>query len=610
MPCYLSATTVTTQTEIPSQVFIFRGVTPLNSPVVMSLQNDEVDLSTAIQGLERSKKSHYDSIFDLDDSHTQIQEHITNLCQHSKTSESCINNANTKLQEAIDKIKEELSQNIVYPESYTPIGQSGGQFKLAMNLLDSDCINQCNSSAITMTITLGPQEEYAQIYDKLRTKNNTCLEKILRNIQAELENEMFPKKCLQENNRNHPVCKSMSRDVDILRARVLGLTELTYGLDTEKVTEANALCTNCTSRAGNGNEHINMFTGLIDDLQEQVQCFELKPGKEKTVYSNTGRDRSYRIKREPDNSSYSYVIPLNLQFSADEDYDGEVPRDQVPIHYIQRVQDCIKEANEKMLGPNGEKLKIVIQTPTEQVDKNCIDDVKTIKVGSKEHRSNSGKYEADIDCETITHEILHLLGLCDEYIEQLKGHYIDSETGERRSALLNRMEEDEELMNSENYDFKPAFDCRATTENSIMSNHYDRWTDVFDYETYNSLLTPGQFNAILYGACKRKNELFNECSQLAYQNTIDTGIDCLEKRDQCMAQNFSGKSKQEEIDKLQARINAVNFYIRDYRSSLQEVQERGESYIGELDFWQGHVEREEKLLKELRKKLKLAEAWP
>ena len=69
-----------------------------------------------------------------------------------------------------------------------------------------------------------------------------------------------------------------------------------------------------------------------------------------------------------------------------------------------------------------------------------------------------------------------------------------------------------------------------------MSSHYERWNNVFEEGKNHSILTPGQFNAILYGSCEGKNKLFNECSQLAYKNPSQEP-NCRKKRKQCEAQN-------------------------------------------------------------------------
>ena len=241
-----------------------------------------------------------------------------------------------------------------------------------------------------------------------------------------------------------------------------------------------------------------------------------------------------------------------MEFSPDEDYDGAVPKERAPEYYLKKTQRCIRKANEGMLGPNGKRLRIAIKRPLKTDTCDAANTIK-IHIGSKDMRSNASKYESDISCNTIVHEVLHLLGLCDEYKESIMGVYTNPKTGETVRAnsegdIFNSQGEKIEDLNLSDYDFKPDFDCRVTHANSIMSSHYRIWPDFVRGNRSSSLLTPGQFNSILYGECPGKNKLFNECSQLAYR---DSGVphlslsgvvqkDCTELKKKCESQNVQG----------------------------------------------------------------------
>ena len=110
--------------EVYPTVFSFNGLNPPTSGAKMALKNNKVDLSSVIRNLERVKKSHYENMTILDCGHYIIQNDIARLCESSKKTELCITNANTELQAAINKIKEELSEKILYPEKYKPLGES------------------------------------------------------------------------------------------------------------------------------------------------------------------------------------------------------------------------------------------------------------------------------------------------------------------------------------------------------------------------------------------------------------------------------------------------------------------------------------------------------
>ena len=150
----------------------------------------------------------------------------------------------------------------------------------------------------------------------------------------------------------------MLKDMKIVRNRFDSLAALAYRPEVLQTTEAQTSCLECVQKP-NDNKKLNE---VLDILNEQSQCLDLNPGEEKIIHSGTGLNRSYAVKKEEDGS---YVIPLTLQFSPDRDYDGPVPKDHVPDYYITKAQDCISQANEKIIGPKGERLKIAINSPTE-----------------------------------------------------------------------------------------------------------------------------------------------------------------------------------------------------------------------------------------------------
>ena len=266
-----------------------------------------------------------------------------------------------------------------------------------------------------------------------------------------------------------------------------------------------------------------------------------------------------------------------------------------------------------MLGPNGEKLNIVIEPPSAK--EACEKEPKTIKIGSREHRSNQMKYESDIDCPTITHEVLHLLGLCDEYKEEFKGFLVSSDTREIK------MTNGEEKPDNENDQFVLAYDCRVTAKNSIMSNHYERWYNVFGGEefrelgtssrnkTESSLLNKAQFNAVLYGDyCLSKNKLFNECADLAYRSSIKAGNeDCLKQKRKCMESNILGKNKAEELSRIRETIKSIE-YLQEYsleQEKTMQVKNPHADAQHEDDFhWYDSA------LQKLREELEIVSAWP
>lgn len=82
-----------------------------------------------------------------------------------------------------------------------------------------------------------------------------------------------------------------------------------------------------------------------------------------------------------------------------------------------RINQCINAVNPAMRGPNNEQLEIKILTPDEasKLPRAKRPPTVQIEIQPTGARSHSKAYAADINCSTIVHEVLHLLGLCDEY---------------------------------------------------------------------------------------------------------------------------------------------------------------------------------------------------
>ena len=494
------------------------------------LTGNEMDISDLVSGIERATQPYHDIFHYINtDLKKQIMTTLINpLCQQAENPDLCQQNTRQKLQSAINNLGEKLSNGIFYPEGYPPIGSVQGEFTSAMKLLE-ECTNQCASDYIIPTALIsGTDAEYSQLYDEIKIKNKNCQKNILGQIEKKLGEIKIPEPCLQEENKNHIVCKTTLQHIKIIQTRIFALTELAYGFDALKHSSV-TFCFECKFLRKT-NDNIN-FIELLEHLEEQIQCSTLEPRQQKKVYVNTSptANRSYDLKREADGN---YSVTFNLKFSEGGDYDGPVPPEHVHEYYAHEIQKCMDVANQKLLGPNGEKLKIIINKPENSTDETCEEyNTKNIVIGSKKHRSDPQEYASDIDCPTITHEILHLLGLCDEYKETLKGHYTDPSTGEIISAPgLHTLPKGTTLS------FIPAYDCRVIKGNSIMSDQQERWDNVFEEEINHSLLTTEQFNAILYGSCAEKNKVFNKCSQLAYQSSIEVP-ECLQKKQECEKEN-------------------------------------------------------------------------
>ena len=586
--------------------------------IILYLDGNTVDLSPLETILQPASETSYDVFAYVDG---VWREHITEqaikaLCPRAENPATCVNDSVQELQGIINETVGDRQDKIYYPDDYTPIsGESNDYFNEAMEILESSdpCDTECWYGGISIASLQGSNQEYSMLRDKIKDTSKKCQQDILKQLPNFLANRRLPEKCLLEENKSHTVCSNMLKDLSTWWERITDLAEMVYGPDILSATSAQAPCTYCES--ANINEEIKDLPELINDLEEQSQCSDPKPGEQKIVHSGISLYRSYTVKREPDGS---FSIPLYIDFSAGEDYDGEVPRSQVPSHYMAKAQQCLKKANTKMLGPNGEKLNFDIQPPPQNQGSVCAKDIIPISIASANHRSNSAKYESDIDCATITHEILHLTGLCDEYKEQTRGFYVDPSTGDIVPGNSN-----EETAQSDNYEFKPAYDCRVVTEPpfNIMGHHDLKWHAIFNEDTAEadaSLLTPGQFNAILYGSCKAKNESFNRCSKLAYQSSHENP-DCIEQKAQCSEQNAMGMNKTDTIRQITDQIKIANSNIErltehfeEWESTLpsEQTKEEEEQYSNIKSEIHRSVQDWKTTLSKLQKRLETAKNWP
>ena len=531
--------------EIPPSVFKdLYGVKKPTSPITIQLKGNKVDLSSLFQILKQIKKSPHNNVFDIMEVVYGFSREAITLCRTLSEEDSL--KCEIEIWETRDNVEKEISERIVYPNWYSKNKLKRQASK--EDALDSDCTLDCANSfgESARTVILGSQTEYFRLYNKIKNRNKSCQNNIMRNLGHQLYRDI-PEKCLKRENKSHPVCKEMRDYLNTVRDRIGQLSELAYGPDVLKNTEAQMPCTECTINGESEYPLVDFF----NTLNEQSQCLELNPGEEKKVSPGTGLDKygSYTIQREPDGA---YLVALNLEFSPNEDYDGAVPKERAPEYYLKKTQRCIRKANEGMLGPNGKRLRIAIKRPLKTDACDAANKI-TIGIGSKDMRSNARKYESDIDCGTIVHEVLHLLGLCDEYKEQIRGVYTNPKTGETfdrnsEGEILNSKGEKIEDLELSDYDFKPAADCRVTHADSIMSSGVFRiWPAFVRGKRSSSLLTPGQFNSILYGECP-KNKLFNECSQLAYRDSVRPHLiisgavveDCTELKRKCESQNVQG----------------------------------------------------------------------
>ena len=437
--------------------------------------------------------------------------------------------------------------------------------------------NYCSGNETWKAIRYGSEEQYSKIYGKMKNKDSKCLSNILKVLKHNLRIDRFPKACQQY--PEYQTCKEFLSEVSVLEGRIQDLLALLHGGEAVRSLEARALCVECMTVAEAGvvsGQSEKSIEQIMENLQAEQQCRELKPGAEKQVTDGSTPEGylkdSYMLKRNLDGS---YTIPLVMSFAPYEqydekgkpsakNYDGDIPKDQVPMAYREKVQKCLQQASQKLTGPNGEQLQIEIKDPSE--DKNCdLGLHHKIRIQSRDVlRSDSHNYAADVSCASITHEVLHLLGLCDDYQEEDTVD-VDPETGKIVPSSEKKSPDKAYLKELE-------YDCRVINDYSIMSNHSVVWEDMIVEGKEGSLLTSGQWSAILYGACSERNQAFNECSQLAYKHSTEESASCFEQKRICEEENLMGANKQTTIESLIEKIE-------NSRGWIKEAEERKKEYL-------------------------------
>ena len=461
----------------------------------------------------------------------KVYEDIVSIC---KKVPACIDDAKKRLTVSLQISQLKMEKMILFPKNtYHPIRIQTSSTSTQKAEKALDC-NACNSYAIRSSIWFDSVEDYSAIYNKIKEKEKNCIAEVLNELSKEIRNtRSIPRECLKSENQTNIVCKTMNKDISIRQQRIEDLTALLNANDISN-TESSV----CLLPDDRTNWGLSDMQNFLDESMESYMCSPLQPGETKRIKpaSAFGVTPPYTIQKKPDGS---YSITLNMHFTAGEDYDGHVPKDSVPEFYLMKAQLCMSLANSKLLGPDGEKLNIVISSPenSSPADSSPSNDCeklklkerlksKEIKIRSTNYRDNAENYSAEIDCPTILHEVLHQLGLSDEYNEIDDHHKEMPETG-----IISRI-----LQNIEYAIFgaapPPEHDCRFVSENSIMGDYYNRWDSIFEDKAETSLLSPRHFDFILYGECQEKNQLYNECTEQAYSHSRDDPS-CLEKKEKC-----------------------------------------------------------------------------
>lgn len=144
----------------------------------------------------------------------------------------------------------------------------------------------------------------------------------------------------------------------------------------------------------------------------------LPVGKHILMQKTQNNSGNYIISRTAEKK---YQAILNLKFIPNlQPYSGRAGDETLAETMLNRTRNCMSEMKPYLRGPDGEELEIIIATNKEQLPFGMYrPDENVVKVSyqGNDFRGNAAEFGSTFDCTTIGHEILHHLGLCDEYHE-------------------------------------------------------------------------------------------------------------------------------------------------------------------------------------------------
>ncbi|MFP5491961.1 MAG: hypothetical protein ACLGG0_10695 [Bacteriovoracia bacterium] len=158
--------------------------------------------------------------------------------------------------------------------------------------------------------------------------------------------------------------------------------------------------------APTGIEELLQLAKMAKDVKE---CRPINPGQSVVVDKSNSPsylDGEYTLIRTEEKK---WTVALALEVNSGNGIAGD--------EMFNRIKTCMAAANQSMKGPNGEVVDFNILSVSEnkKLPMNKRPPVSEISIQPAGARSHSRAYAADITCSTIVHEVLHLLGLCDEY---------------------------------------------------------------------------------------------------------------------------------------------------------------------------------------------------
>lgn len=296
---------------------------------------------------------------------------------------------------------------------------------------------------------------------------------------------------------------------------------------------------------------LSALNHVMDQLADELRCLPMQEGASgsREIYllgrnSPTGLPANYKITK----SANTYKIEVPIQFENSEGRDDE----ELQGFYRQLSNACFAEYADVLKDSQGRKLEISIPEPNYNANR-----VRIIEDG--EHRSSSTKWKHSIDCETIIHEVMHLLGLCDEYKENWNGYVFNEEKriyewvdsgAEFKGSNCRAVGPKDSIMSSQKYALNETivYEMQCSKASLCDGTRYKttagelekvketylemqkKYPDIYGEEPFVLKvverisprgLSQTHMNAILYPGCLKKNATYYTCAKNAYLTAID-----------------------------------------------------------------------------------------
>jgi len=169
-----------------------------------------------------------------------------------------------------------------------------------------------------------------------------------------------------------------------------------------------------------GIEHL---LALARDANTLNECAPMAVGTWRKVagFAPHGTPMNYSLVQAPD----KVRVVLNIDFKP---ANPAAPGPVTPALMMERSRACMQAVSGLIKAPNGQPMEFDLLTPSE-ADRLPASVRPASASVTIEHsatggyiRSHSTNYASDVGCPTIVHEVLHLVGLCDEYPGEPDGY--------------------------------------------------------------------------------------------------------------------------------------------------------------------------------------------